>query len=389
MEQMRAVQLASWLLEQLLERGGSDLFITNGWVPSIKIDGELHSALDRVLDSEDSSMLVRSVMNDRQAGQFAEENEAQFAINRGEGRFRVSALVQQGGVAAVFRVINTHIPTLDELGLPDVLQDLAMSTRGLVIFVGATGSGKSTSQAAMVGYRNANATGHILSIEDPIEYVHSHNKSLVTQREMGVDTFSWEVALTNALRQAPDVIQIGEVRTRETMSHAINFAETGHLVLCTLHANNANQALDRILNFYEREERDRVLMDLSLNLRGVVSQRLARACDGGRVAALEVLLDSPYVTELLYKGAVGEIKETMARGTNDGMVTFDQALFELYDKGRIEYEEAIRQADSRNELRLDIKLRSQRDGVDPNDDPEVMNFSLAGGDDRAAAKRSR
>ncbi len=391
MEQMRAIQQMSWLLEQLVERGGSDLFITNDWKPSIKVNGELEPLQDHVLDAEESSMLVRSVMDQRQVQAFDEDKEVQFAISRTVGRFRVSAFVQQGGTAAVFRVINTRIPTLEELGLPDILKDIVMSPRGLVLFVGATGSGKSTSQAAMVGYRNANSTGHILSIEDPIEYVHKHNKSIVTQREMGVDTYSWEAALTNALRQAPDVIQIGEVRTRETMSHAINFAETGHLVLCTLHANNASQALDRILNFYQTTERDRILMDLSLNLRGIVSQRLVRAIDGGRVAALEVLLDSPYVTELIYKGAVGEIRNAMARGRNEGMRTLDQALFDHYDAGLIDYQEALRHADSRNELRLDIKLNSKRDKSDANNEAAVQNMSLADDDppsDRASSDAS-
>lgn len=377
MDQMSAIQQMTRLLEQLVERGGSDLFITNGWMPSIKVDGELEPLQDHVLDAEESSLLVRSVMNQRQVQAFQEENEAQFAISRSVGRFRVSAFVQQGGAAAVFRVINTQIPSLDDLGLPGILKDVVMSERGLVIFVGATGSGKSTSQAAMVGYRNANSSGHILSIEDPIEFVHEHNKSIVTQREIGVDTFSWETALTNALRQAPDVIQLGEVRTRETMSYAINFAETGHLVLCTLHANNANQALDRILNFYETVDRPRILMDLSLNLRGIVSQRLVRAIDGGRVAALEVLLDSPYVADLIYKGAVSDIKSAMANGRNKGMCTLDQALFDLYNSGHIDYQEALRHADSRNELRLEIKLNSNRNNADPNEDAEIKNMSLA------------
>jgi len=377
MEEARATELMGWLLDQMVERGGSDLFITKDRMPSIKVDGQLQPLMDESIDGNESSQLVRSIMNESQLQTYDEGKEAQFAITHNGGRFRVSALTQQGSMAGVFRVINTEIPSLDELGLPDILKDVVMSKRGLVIFVGATGSGKSTSQAAMVGYRNANSAGHILSIEDPIEYVHQHNESIITQREVGVDTDSWETALTNALRQAPDVIQIGEVRTRETMSYAINFAETGHLVMCTLHANNANQALDRILNFYNTEEQGQVLMDLSLNLRSIISQRLVRSINGGRVAALEVLLDTPFVSNLIHKGKVGEIKDAMATDTNSGMRTFDQALLELYNEGRIEYDEALRNADSSNELRLNIKLGGSDESSDVSQDEEVLNMSLA------------
>jgi twitching motility protein PilU len=300
-------------------------------------------------------------MNDRQAAEFEATKECQFAISPGGiGRFRVSALVQQGNIGMVLRTINSKIPTFEELGLPAVLKDVCMTKRGLVIMVGATGSGKSTSLAAMVGYRNENSYGHIITIEDPIEYVHPHRNCVVTQREVGVDTESWENALKNTLRQAPDVILMGEVRDRETMDYAIAFAETGHLCMATLHANSSNQALDRIINFFPEERRPQLLMDLSLNLKGMVSQRLIPRREGkGRVAAVEVMLNSPLIADLIFKGDVHEIKEIMKRSKELGMQTFDMHLFDMYDNGVISYEDALRNADSVNDLRLSIKLHSK------------------------------
>ena len=288
-------------------------------------------------------------------------NECNFAISPpGIGRFRVNAFVQQSRVGGVLRTINTTIPTFEQLGLPEQLKKVVMEKRGLVLMVGATGSGKSTSLAAMLGYRNANSRGHIITIEDPIEYVHPHIGCMVTQREVGQDTFSWENALKNTLRQAPDVIQIGEIRTRETMEYAVNFAETGHLVLSTLHANSANQALDRIINFFPEEKREQLLMDLSLNLKAIISQRLVRKEGGGRVAAMEIMINSPLISDMVFKGEVHGIKEVMARSNEQGMITFDQYLFELFEAGTISYDEAIRNADSQNEIRLRIKLESKR-----------------------------
>jgi twitching motility protein PilU len=300
-------------------------------------------------------------MNDRQIKTFEAENECNFAIAPpGIGRFRVNAFVQQGRVGGVLRTINTEIPTFDQLGLPPQLSKIAMEKRGLVLMVGATGSGKSTSLAAMVGYRNQNSRGHIVTIEDPIEYVHPHIGCLITQREVGTDTYSWENALKNTLRQAPDVILIGEVRTREGMEYAVNFAETGHLVLATLHANSANQALDRIINFFPEEKREQLLMDLSLNLKAIISQRLVRREGGGRVAAMEIMINSPLVADMIFKGEVAGIKEVMARSNEQGMITFDQFLFQLFEDGAISYDEAVRNADSQNELRLKVKLESKR-----------------------------
>ena len=313
------------------------------------------------LSPQHTAELVRSVMNDRQAAEFEATKECQFAISPGGiGRFRVSALVQQGNIGMVLRTINSKIPTFEELGLPPVLKDVCMTKRGLVIMVGATGSGKSTSLAAMVGYRNENSYGHIITIEDPIEYVHPHRNCVITQREVGVDTESWENALKNTLRQAPDVILMGEVRDRETMDYAIAFAETGHLCMATLHANSSNQALDRIINFFPEERRPQLLMDLSLNLKGMVSQRLIPRREGkGRVAAVEVMLNSPLIADLIFKGDVHEIKEIMKRSKELGMQTFDMHLFEMYDNGVISYEDALRNADSVNDLRLAIKLHSK------------------------------
>jgi len=381
MDRGQATKLVTVLLERMIAEGGSDLFITSDFAPAIKKDGQITPLMDRVLTHEHSALMVRSIMNDRQAREFDEHKECQFAIAPPSGRFRVSAFVQQGRTGAVLRVINTEIPDFDALGLPPVLKDVVMSERGLVIFAGATGSGKSTSLAAMLGHRNAHSAGHIISIEDPIEYVHPHRRSIVTQREVGVDTQSWENALKNTLRQAPNVILIGEVRTRETMEYAINFAETGHLVLCTLHANSANQALDRIINFFDESKREQVLMDLSLNLRSIVSQRLVRKAGGGRVAAMEILLDAPLISNLIFKGKVAQIKDVMSRSNEQGMVTFDQYLFSLFEDGLIDYNEALRHADSRNELRLNIKLNSKRAHQDLSSDQAVHSLSMQDDDE--------
>ena len=349
------------LLAQMRARGGSDLFITAGFPPAIKLDGKLTPLAGAALDAQQAAGYVRAVMNERQAAEFASSREANFAISpEGLGRFRVSAFVQMGQAGMVLRLINTAIPTLDGLGLPAILQDIVMSKRGLVIMVGATGCGKSTTLAAMVGHRNAHSHGHIITIEDPVEFIHPHGNCIVTQREVGVDTDDWATALKNTLRQAPDVIQIGEIRDRDTMDHAIAFAETGHLCLATLHANNANQALDRIINFFPEERRQQLLMDLSLNLKGMISQRLIPNKDGGgRKAALEILLNSPLMSDLIFKGQVHEIKELMKKSRELGMQTFDQALFDLHEAGAISYEDALRNADSVNDLRLSIKLNGK------------------------------
>ncbi len=381
MDRAQATKLVTVLLERLIADGGSDLFITAGFAPAIKKDGQLTPLMERPLTDEQSALMVRSLMNDRQAREFDEFKEAQFAISPSSGRFRVSAFVQQGRVGAVLRVINTEIPEFDDLGLPPILKDVVMAERGLVIFVGATGSGKSTSLAAMLGHRNANQAGHIITIEDPIEFVHPHRKSIVTQREVGVDTQSWDNALKNTLRQAPNVILVGEVRSRETMEYALNFAETGHLVLCTLHANNANQALDRVINFFDEGKREQVLMDLSLNMRAIISQRLVRKVGGGRAAAVEILMNTPLVTDLVFKGKVAELRDAMARGTEQGMQTFDQHLFQLFEDGVIDFAEALRNADSQNELRLNIKLNSTRARQNLSMDPEVRSLTMADHED--------
>ncbi|HXF08208.1 MAG TPA: PilT/PilU family type 4a pilus ATPase [Candidatus Acidoferrales bacterium] len=362
MDRDQAVRIMHDLLRVLVRRGGSDLFITAGFPPAIKIDGAMNPVAEKPFMAEHTATIARAIMNDRQAREFESTNECNFAIApRGIGRFRVSAFVQRGMVALVLRAIKTDIPEFDSLGLPEVLKEVVMSKRGLTIVVGATGSGKSTTLAAMVGYRNAHAQGHIITIEDPVEFVHPHMNSIVTQREVGVDTQSWGIALKNTLRQAPDVILIGEVRDRETMEYAVQFAETGHLCLCTLHANSANQALDRIINLFPLEKREQVLMDLSLNLRAIISQRLIPHVSGsGRVAAFEIMLGTPLVADLIFKGAIHQIKEVMAKSTAQGMCTFDQYLYELYEQDQISYEEALRNADSKNELRLRIKLESAK-----------------------------
>ncbi len=361
MENEQALKFMHELLRLMLQKNGSDLFITANFPPAIKIDGKVVAVSNQPLQPQHSAELARSIMNDRQASEFEATKECNFAISPGGiGRFRVNALVQQGRVAVVCRTINLVVPTLDELGLPPVLKDIAMTLRGLVIFVGGTGTGKTTSLAALVDHRNRNSQGHIITIEDPIEFVHEHKKCIVTQREIGVDTDSWEVALKNTLRQAPNVIMMGEIRDRATMDYAIAFAETGHLCLATLHANSSNQAIDRIINFFPEERRHQLLMDLSLNLRALVSQRLLPKKDGkGRAPAIEILLNSPLISDLIFKGQVHEIKETMKRSRELGMQTFDQALFDLYEAGQISYADALRNADSLNDLRLQIKLHGK------------------------------
>ena len=363
MEREQAVRLTQNLLRKMVERDGSDLFLTAGFPPAIKVDGTVHKATDTPLSPEQAAMMVRSIMNDKQIKEFDATKECNFAIApQGIGRFRVSAFIQQGMIGAVLRTITTEIPTLEELDLPPILKDVVMNKRGLCIVVGGTGSGKSTTLAAMIGHRNANSRGHIISIEDPVEYVHPHNGCVITQREVGVDTDTWHAALKNTLRQAPDVILIGEIRDRETMEYGIQFAETGHLCLATLHANSANQAMDRIINFFPEERRQQLLMDLSLNTKAFIAQRLIPREGGiGRIAAMEIMLNTPLVQDLIFKGEVGQIKEIMSKSTRLGMQTFDQALFYLYEDSIITYEEAMRNADSKNELRLRIKLESKRD----------------------------
>ncbi|RLA27061.1 MAG: type IV pili twitching motility protein PilT [Gammaproteobacteria bacterium] len=363
MEREQAVRLTQNLLKKMVEKEGSDLFITCGFPPAIKVDGSVHKATDTPLTADQSAMMVRSIMNDKQVKEFDATKECNFAIApQGIGRFRVSAFIQQGMVGAVLRTITTEIPTLEGLNLPPILKDVVMNKRGLVIVVGGTGSGKSTTLAAMIGHRNKHSKGHIISIEDPVEYVHPHEGCVITQREVGVDTETWHAALKNTLRQAPDVIMIGEIRDRETMEYGIQFSETGHLCLATLHANSANQALDRIINFFPEERRTQLLMDLSLNTKAFVSQRLVPRETGiGRIAAMEIMLNSPLIADLIFKGEVGHIKEIMAKSTRLGMQTFDQALYTLYEDADISYEEAMRNADSKNELRLRIKLESKRE----------------------------
>lgn len=349
------------LLILMAKKRGSDLFITSGRPPSMKIDGTIRPVGNDELSAQAVREVVYSVMSEKQQREFEETNECQFAIDaRGVGRFRVSALVQRDAAAMVLRRIESKIPNFEDLLLPPVLQKLSMTKRGLVIFVGATGTGKSTSLAAMVGYRNRHSTGHIVTIEDPIEFVHEHDGCIITQREVGVDTASFDVALKNTLRQAPDVILIGEARTRQTMENAIVFAETGHLVLCTLHANNANQAIDRIINFFPEEARHQLFMDLSLNLRAIIAQQLVPRQGGkaGRRAVVEVLINTPLASDLIRKGEVHKLKDLMKRSREQGMITFDQALYDLYEEGEITYDDALKYADSANEVRLMIKLRS-------------------------------
>ena len=362
MESNQAGQLGGELLKLMLSRKSSDLFITAGFPPSMKIDGKLTKMSPDRLSGEQTAELVRSIMSGRQAAEFEATKECNFAISpEGIGRFRVNAFVQQGKAGMVMRMIPTTVPTIDGLGVPQVLKEVVTAKRGLCILVGATGSGKSTTLAAMVDWRNEQTYGHIITIEDPIEFVHPHKNCLVTQREVGLDTDNWDAALKNTLRQAPDVILMGEIRDHETMEHAVAFAETGHLCLATLHANSANQALDRIVNFFPEERRAQLLMDLSLNLKAVISQRLVPKQDGkGRTAIVEILLNSPLISDLIFKGHVTEIKEIMKKSRSMGMQTFDQALFEAFEANSISYEDALHNADSVNDLRLQIKLNSQR-----------------------------
>ena len=361
MERDQAVKFMHDLLRVMVSKKASDLFITAGFPPALKVDGKVTPISNQTLTPTHTQELARSIMNDKQAEEFEATKECNFAISPpGVGRFRVNAFVQQSRVGLVLRTINSAIPKIEELGLPTQLKEIALTKRGLVVFVGGTGSGKSTSLAAMIGFRNETTHGHIVTIEDPIEYVHDHKNCIVTQREVGVDTDSWHAALKNTLRQAPDVILIGEIRDRDTMDYAIAFAETGHLAMATLHANSANQALDRIINFFPEERRAQLLMDLSLNLKAFVSQRLIPMKDSkGRVAAVEILINSPLISDLIFKGDVHEIKEIMAKSRELGMQTFDQHLFDLYEAGKISYEDALRNADSVNVLRLRIKLYSQ------------------------------
>ncbi|MGA8516357.1 MAG: PilT/PilU family type 4a pilus ATPase [Burkholderiaceae bacterium] len=362
MERDQASKFINDLLKLMISRSGSDLFITGDFPPAIKVDGKVTKVSPQPLTGAHTMALARSIMNDKQAAEFERTKECNFAVAPpGVGRFRVNAFIQQGKVGMVMRTIPATLPTIDALGLPPVLKDVTMTKRGLVILVGATGSGKSTSLAAMVDHRNENSFGHIITIEDPVEFVHPHKNCVVTQREVGLDTDSWEAALKNTLRQAPDVILMGEIRDRETMEHAVAFAETGHLCMATLHANSANQALDRIINFFPEERRTQLLMDLSLNLRAMVSQRLVPNQDGkGRFAAVEIMLNTPLISDLIFKGDVGEIKEIMKKSRNLGMQTFDQALFDGFENNKITFEDALRNADSVNDLRLQIKLNSQR-----------------------------
>ena len=361
MERDQAVKFMHDLLRAMVAKKASDLFITAGFPPAIKLDGKMTPVANQPLTPQHTTELARAMMNDRQAQEFEATKECNFAISPGGiGRFRVNAFVQQARIGMVLRTITTTIPKFEELRLPAVLKDLVMTKRGLIIVVGATGSGKSTSLAAMVGYRNENSYGHIITIEDPIEFTHEHKNCVITQREVGVDTENWFAALKNTLRQAPDVILIGEIRDRETMDYAVAFSETGHLCMATLHANSANQALDRIINFFPEDRRSQLLMDLSLNIRALVSQRLIPNKDGkGRVAAVEIMLNSPLIQDLIFKGEVHEIKAIMAKSRELGMQTFDQHLFELYENGSISYEDALRNADSVNELRLMIKLQGK------------------------------
>jgi twitching motility protein PilU len=363
MDRDQAIKLMQELLKRVVDKVASDLFITANFPPAIKIDGEIRPQMERALTAEQSGMLVRAIMNDRQTKEFDATKECNFAIAPpGIGRFRVSAFVQQGHVGCVIRLINAKIPTFEELDLPVILKEVVLSKRGLVLVVGGTGSGKSTTMASMLGYRNDKTRGHIVTIEDPVEYVHQHKGCVITHREVGIDTESWHAALKNTLRQAPDVILIGEIRDRETMEYGIQFAETGHLVLATLHANSSNQALDRIINFFPEERREQLLMDLSLNIRAMISQRLIpREAGTGRIAAMEIMLNSPLIQDLIFRGEVAKIKEVMSRSNRIGMKTFDQALFELYEAGHVSYEDALRNSDSKNELRLRVKLESKRE----------------------------
>ena len=373
------------LLNHLVQSKGSDLFITAGFPPAMKLDGKLTPITDKPLTADHTALIARALMDDKQAEEFDNTKECNFAISlAGVSRFRINAMVQRGAAALVCRVITSQIPKFDNMNLPPILKQVVMEKRGLVIFVGGTGSGKSTSLAAMIDYRNENSHGHIITIEDPIEFVHPHKNCIITQREVGVDTENWFAALKNTLRQAPDVILIGEIRDRETMDYALAFAETGHLCMATLHANNSNQALDRIINFFPEERRTQLLNDLSLNLKGFISQRLVPKPDGkGRVAAVDVLLNSPLISELILNGDIHGVKEIMARSRDLGMQTFDQSLFDLYEAGHIAYEDALKNADSVNDLRLNIQLNSER-GRD-NEKSGIDSLAIVGMDEAGEA----
>jgi len=362
MERDQASKFINDLLKLMVSRNSSDLFITCDFPPAIKVDGKMTKVSPQPLNGAHTLALARSIMSDKQAAEFERTKECNFAISpTGIGRFRVNAFVQQGKVGMVLRTIPTTIPNMDAMGLPQVLKEVVMTKRGLVILVGATGSGKSTTLAAMIDWRNEHSYGHIITIEDPVEFVHPHKNCVITQREVGLDTDSWEAALKNTLRQAPDVILMGEIRDRETMEHALAFAETGHLCMATLHANSANQALDRVINFFPEERHAQLFMDMSLNMRAMISQRLVPKQTGkGRVPAIEIMLNTPLISDLIFKGEVAQIKEIMKKSRNLGMQTFDQALFDAYEANLISYEDALRNADSLNDLRLQIKLNSQR-----------------------------
>ena len=384
MDRGQAYQYVCELLKVMLAQKSSDLFITANYPPAMKIDGKMTKIGPQNLSAAHTLALVKSVMSDKQIEEFEATKECNFAISpNGIGRFRVNAFVQQGSAGMVMRVIPTELPTIDGLGAPQILKEVVMSKRGLCILVGGTGSGKSTTLAAMVDYRNEHSYGHIITIEDPVEFVHPHKNCVVMQREVGIDTDNWEIALKNTLRQAPDVILMGEIRDAETMEHAMAFAETGHLCLATLHANSANQAIDRIINFFPEERHQQLLMDLSLNLRGMISQRLIPKKDSkGRAAAVEIMLNTPLVSELIFKGETSEIKEIMKKSREFGMQTFDQALEDLYNEGKISYEEALRNADSVNDLRLSIKLKSNTGGSNQADPLSSLNLM----DDTALAE---
>ena len=357
MERNEAMSFIIKLLKLMLEKGGSDLFITAGFPPAMKIKGTMMPVSKQPLSANDSKALTQCIMNDKQLKEFESTQECNFAIAPpGLGRFRVNAFVQQGCNGLVMRVIASEMPNFDKLGLPPVLKDVIMAKNGLIIMVGGTGSGKSTSMAAMIDHRNENSYGHIITIEDPIEYVHPHKNCVMMQREVGVDTKDWEIALHNTLRQAPDVIVLGEIRDKEIMNFGLEFAQTGHLAMATLHANNANQAIDRVLGFFPIESQVKLMQDIAVNLRAIVSQRLIKTVDGGRCAAIEILLNTPLISDLIAKGEAFSIKPIMKKSRELGMQTFDQALFDLYHSGKISYEEALRNADSTNELRLQIKL---------------------------------
>ena len=362
MDRDKAITFMHDLLRNMLQKGGSDLFITVGAPPSMKLDGKMTPITNQPLTASHAQVLVRAIMNDRQIREYEESQECNFAISLPNiSRFRVNAFIQRNSSGMVLRVINAEIPTIEELKLPNIIKDISMTKHGLVIFVGGTGCGKTTSLAAMLGYRNENSQGHIITIEDPIEFVHKHRNCIVTQREVGVDTETFEIALKNTLRQAPDVILIGEIRDRETMEHAVAFAETGHLCLATLHANSTNQALDRIINFFPEERRAQLLMDLSLNLKAIVSQRLLPIKESeGRVPAIEILINSPLMADLIFKGDVPKMKSLVSKSRELGMQTFDQHLFDLIEEDLITVEDGLRNADSVNDLRLRLKLEGKR-----------------------------